>query len=66
METIEGNSICSYLYLKLPKHHVSCLFFNVFSSTKSENRRVEQVLWGGGEWLAPVGAGRWQGKGIGG
>jgi hypothetical protein len=33
----------SYLYLKLAK--TSCFSFYLFSSTKSENRRVEQVLW---------------------
>jgi hypothetical protein len=41
MGTTHGNSLCSYLYLKLEKHHVSCFIFYVFSSTKSENRRAE-------------------------
>jgi hypothetical protein len=44
MGTTQGSSLCSYLYLKLAKHHVSCFIFYVFPSTKSENRRVEQVL----------------------
>jgi hypothetical protein len=42
METSQGNSLCSYFYLKQ-----KCHFFSFFlSSTKLENRRVEQVLWG--------------------
>jgi hypothetical protein len=45
METTQGNSLC--LYLKLAKHHVPLFIFYVFSSTKSENRRAEQVLWWG-------------------
>jgi hypothetical protein len=51
METTQGISLCSYLYLKLQKPHVSLFMFYVFSSTKSENKRAEQVLGG----LAPVG-----------
>jgi hypothetical protein len=47
MGTTEGNSLCSYLYLKLAKHHVYHFIFNVFTSTKSENRRAVQV-WGRG------------------
>jgi hypothetical protein len=47
MEIPQGNSLCSYLYLKLPK--MLCFSFYLFSSTKSENRRVEQVLPGGEE-----------------
>jgi hypothetical protein len=43
METTQGNTLCRYLYLKLAKSPV----FYVFSSIKSENRRVEQVLPGG-------------------
>jgi hypothetical protein len=35
-----GNSLCSYLYLQQKCH----IFFFLFSSTKSENRRGEQVL----------------------
>jgi hypothetical protein len=50
METTQVISLCSYLYLKLAKHHVSLIMFFVFSSTKLENRRVEQVLRGGGGW----------------
>jgi hypothetical protein len=38
MEISQGNSLCSYLYLKQAKMS----FF--FSSIKSENRRMEQVL----------------------
>jgi hypothetical protein len=42
METSQGNSLCSYLYLKLAK--MSCFSFSLFSFAKSENRRAEQVL----------------------
>jgi hypothetical protein len=42
MGITEGNSLCSYLYLKLEKHNVSHFIFYVFSSTKSENRGTEQ------------------------
>jgi hypothetical protein len=45
METSQRNFLCGYGYLKLAK--MSCCSFYLFSSTKSENRRVEQVLWGG-------------------
>jgi hypothetical protein len=57
MGTKQGNFLCSYLYLKLAKCHVSCFIYYVFSSTKSENRGAEQVLLRGP--LALVGAGRW-------
>jgi hypothetical protein len=57
METIQINSMCSYLYLKLAKWHVSCFIFYVFSSTKLENRRAEQFCLAAGEALAPVGEG---------
>jgi hypothetical protein len=43
MEATQGISLYSYLYLKLAYHHVF-LFSYVFSSTKLENKRVEQVL----------------------
>jgi hypothetical protein len=49
-----GNSLCSYL--KQAK-------ISFFSFTKSENRRVEQVLLGG---LVPEGERRRWGKGVGG
>jgi hypothetical protein len=42
METTQENSQCSYLYLKLAK--TSCFSFYLFSSTKLEDRRAEQVL----------------------
>jgi hypothetical protein len=42
MKISEENSLCSYLYLKLAK--TSCFSFSLFSSAKSENRRVEHVL----------------------
>jgi hypothetical protein len=57
MGTTQGNSLCSCLYLKLAKHHISHFIFYIVSSTKSENRRAEQVLLRG-QGLAPVGGGR--------
>jgi hypothetical protein len=51
METMLGISLYSYLYLKLTKNTMSFLF-HVFSSTKLENKRVEQEgpeAGGGGE-----------------
>jgi hypothetical protein len=62
MGTTQGNSLCSYLYLKLAKCHFSHFIFYVFSSTKSENRRQNRFWWGE---LAPV-AGKVVGKGAGG
>jgi hypothetical protein len=38
MEPTQGNPLCSYLYLKLAKCHVSLFTFYIYSSTKSENR----------------------------
>jgi hypothetical protein len=51
MEMTQKNSLYSYLYLKQAK---MSFFFFLFSSTKSENRSVEQVLWWG---LVPMGGG---------
>jgi hypothetical protein len=57
MEMPQGNSLCSYL----KQAKMSFFIFSCFSYTKSENRRVEQVLpgragssrrrrrWGNGE-----------------
>jgi hypothetical protein len=55
METAQGISLCSYLYLKLAK--MLCLSNYVFSSTKLENRRAEQVLLGGHQWGEVAGKG---------
>jgi precorrin-3B methylase len=57
--------LCSYLYLKLVKCHVSHFIFSVFSSIKSENGRVEQVLqgWGVGGKVGTSGSGE---EGVGG
>jgi hypothetical protein len=41
-------SLNSYLYLKLAR--VLCFSYYLFSSTKSENKRTEQVLPGGRGW----------------
>jgi hypothetical protein len=54
MGTTQGNSLCSYLYLRLAKCHVSHFIFYGFSSTKLENRREEQYC---GEWGEPRGEG---------
>jgi hypothetical protein len=47
MEAMLAISLYNYLYLKLAKHYVFLLIIYVFSSTKSENKNVEQVLPGG-------------------
>jgi hypothetical protein len=59
METTQGNSLCSYLYLKLAK--MSCFSFYLFSSAKSENRRLNRSCSEGR--VASVGGSRWRGKG---
>jgi hypothetical protein len=48
MEAKLGISLYSYLYLKLAKCYVFLIVSYVFSSTKLENKRVEQVLPGSG------------------
>jgi hypothetical protein len=46
-----GISLSSYLYLKLAKMPCfSPILFYVFSSTKLENKRAEEVLPGNGVW----------------
>jgi hypothetical protein len=50
----QGNSLCSYLYLRVAKCHVFHFIFHGFSPTKLENRRAEQILELGGQ-LASVG-----------
>jgi hypothetical protein len=52
MEISQGNSLCSCLYLKQAKMSFFFLFFSyLFSSTKSGNKTVEQVLLqGSGGW----------------
>jgi hypothetical protein len=54
IRTTQGNSLYSYVYLKLAKCHVCLFIFYVFSSTKL-NRFCRGV--------APIGGGRWWGKG---
>jgi hypothetical protein len=44
METTQEIYLHSYLYLKLTKMPCFLIVFYVFSSTKSENKKVEQVL----------------------
>jgi hypothetical protein len=39
MELSQGKHLCVYLYLKQQKYN-----FFLFSSTKSENRKAEEVL----------------------
>jgi hypothetical protein len=51
METTQRISLYSYLYLKLACHDFLIIFY-VFSSTKSENKRVDQVLPRGRGWRA--------------
>jgi hypothetical protein len=43
MEIPQGSSLCSYLYLKLNVMFF-CFIFSLFSPTKSENRKAEQIL----------------------
>jgi hypothetical protein len=57
METTQGISLYSYLYLKLEKNTVFLIIFYVFSSTKSENKRAEQVLPIGGVCVLGGGCG---------
>jgi hypothetical protein len=49
MEATLGISLYSYLYLKLAKCYAFLIICYVFSSTKSGNKRVEQVLPGSGK-----------------
>jgi hypothetical protein len=51
MEISQGNSLCSYLYLKQAKMSFFSFIFSFFLLQKSENRRAELVLpRGGGVW----------------
>jgi hypothetical protein len=43
MEISQGNSLCSYLYLKL-KCHVFYIIFSLFYSRILEKKRAEQAL----------------------
>jgi hypothetical protein len=44
METTQGISLYTYLYLKLAKMPCFSYYLYVFSSTKWENKKTEQVL----------------------
>jgi hypothetical protein len=67
MEMSHGNSLDSYFYLKQAKmSFFSFSFFLQFSSTKLENRRLEQVMPWNGLVLVSMGGGRWQGEDVGG
>jgi hypothetical protein len=44
MEAMLGISLYSYLYLKIAKCYVILAISYIFSSTKSVNKRTEQVL----------------------
>jgi hypothetical protein len=61
MEISQGNSLYRYLYLKQAKCHAFLIFY-LFSSTKLENRKEEQVLPRG--MLTPMRGEWWGGKGI--
>jgi hypothetical protein len=43
MEITQGISLYSYPHLKLEKRHIFLIIVYVFSSTKLENKRVEQI-----------------------
>jgi hypothetical protein len=62
IEMSQGNSLHGYLYFAQAKNVISFLF----SSSKSENRRTEQVLWGEGFFPVSVGKGRFGGNRVGG
>jgi hypothetical protein len=48
MGTTQGNSLCSYLYLKLAKHHISHFIFIFYIFFyKMQNRRQNRVCPGG-------------------
>jgi hypothetical protein len=64
MDITQGNSLCSYLYLKLAKMPCFSFYLLCFSSTKSENRRADQVLPRVGFGMG--GRGEVVGKGVGG
>jgi hypothetical protein len=55
MEISQGNSLCSYLYLKQAK--MSCFSFSLFSSKKIKEQE---------RGVGTSGRGRWLEKGIGG
>jgi hypothetical protein len=66
METTQGNSLCSYLYLKLAKMHVFLIIFYVFFFSykiREQEGRTGSVL--GERGLAQMEGGV-VGKGIGG
>jgi hypothetical protein len=44
VESMLGISLHSYLYLKLAKLYVFLIISYIFSSTKLENKRAQQVL----------------------
>jgi hypothetical protein len=66
MKATQGNSLCSYLYLKLAKITYFSFYLLCFSSTKLENSRAEQVLWGGGGEVDTGGRREVAGRGEGG
>jgi hypothetical protein len=49
MGTTQGNSLRSYLYLKLAKRHVSCFIFYVFFFYKMGAQEDGTGSWSGGE-----------------
>jgi hypothetical protein len=53
MESTLGMFLYSYLYLKLAKHYVFLISY-IYSSTKLENKRLEQVLPGSGKGVGAV------------
>jgi hypothetical protein len=48
MGTAQGNSLYSYLYLKLAKSHIFHFIYYAFSFIKSENRRCDRFCLGRG------------------
>jgi hypothetical protein len=59
METTQGNSLCSYIYLKVAKHHVSLFIFYVFFFYKIGEQEGGTGS-GVGETVDTSGRGKWQ------
>jgi hypothetical protein len=64
METKQGISLYSYLYSILAKMPCFSYYLLVFSSTKSENRKKEQVLPKSGGGGVSIGGMEWWHKNV--
>jgi hypothetical protein len=68
MGTTRGNSLCSYLYLKLAKHHFSFYLLRFFFCKMGEQEgKIGFAAWMGAEMATGTGGrGQVAGKGVGG